>query len=178
MQLYQQLDYPAVRVDINRQRAGLSGVTVKDVTDTLLVGTSSSRYVAKNYWCDPNSGVDYQVQVEVPTPRMDHPEQIQTLPLQKVSLDANLMIRDVAKVKTGTAPGQVDRASMQRYLSVIANVEGEDLGRASRRIERAIADAGDRRAECASRSAARSPRCWRCSTPFSSASFSPWSSSS
>ena len=53
VQLYQQLDYPAVRVDIDRERAGLSGVTVKDVSDTLLVGTSSSRYVAKNYWRDP-----------------------------------------------------------------------------------------------------------------------------
>jgi multidrug efflux pump subunit AcrB len=74
---------------------------------------------------------------------MDRPEQIETLPLHKVSLDANLMIRDVAKVQVGTAPGQVDRASMQRYLSIIANVEGEDLGRASRRIERAIADAGN-----------------------------------
>ncbi len=66
VQLYQQLDYPTVRVDINRQRAGLSGVTVKDVTDALLVGTSSSRYVAKNYWVNAKSGVDYQVQVQVP----------------------------------------------------------------------------------------------------------------
>ena len=49
VQLYQQLDYPTVRVDIDRQKAGLSGVDVKDVTDALLVGTSSSRYVAKNY---------------------------------------------------------------------------------------------------------------------------------
>ena len=47
VQLYQQLDYPTVRVDIDRQKAGLSGVTVKDVSDALLVGTSSSRYVAE-----------------------------------------------------------------------------------------------------------------------------------
>ena len=53
VQLYQLLDYPAVRVDIDREKAGLSGVAVKDITDALLVGTSSSRYVAKNYWRDP-----------------------------------------------------------------------------------------------------------------------------
>ena len=143
VQLYQQLDYPAVHVTIDRQRAGLSGVTVKDVTDALLVGTSSSRYVAKNYWRDPKSGVDYQVQVQVPTQRMDRPAQVETLPLAKVSPDTNLLIRDVAQVEVGTAPGQIDRTSMQRYLSVIANVEGEDLGRASHRIDRAVADAGD-----------------------------------
>ena len=74
---------------------------------------------------------------------MDRPEQIETLPLQKVNPDTNLMVRDVATVQTGTAPGQIDRSSMQRYLSIIANVEGEDLGRAARRIRQAIADAGD-----------------------------------
>ena len=143
VQLYQQLDYPTVRVDIDREKAGLSGVTVKDVTDALLVGTSSSRYVAKNYWRDPKSGVDYQVQVQVPTQRMNRPQQVETLPLQRVNPDTNLMVRDVAKVQTGTASGEIDRSAMQRYLSITANIEGDDLGRATARIRQAIADAGE-----------------------------------
>ena len=61
VQLYQQLDYPTVHIEIDRQKAGLSGVAVKDITDSLLVGTSSSRYIARNYWRDPRTGVDYQV---------------------------------------------------------------------------------------------------------------------
>jgi multidrug efflux pump subunit AcrB len=142
VQLYQQLDYPTVRVNIDREKAGLSGVSVKSVTDSLLVGTSSSRYVVKNFWCDPHTGVDYQVQVQVPLQRMDRPEQMGTLPLQKAHNNSNLLIRDVASVETGAAPGQIDRSSMQRYLSITANVEGEDLGRASVQIARAIADAG------------------------------------
>ena len=85
VQLYQQLDYPTVRVDIDRQKAGLSGVAVKDVTDALLVGTSSSRYVVRNYWRDPKSGVDYQVQVQVPTQRMNRPQQVETLPHRRKS---------------------------------------------------------------------------------------------
>ena len=141
--LYQQLDYPTVRVDIDREKAGLSGATVKDVTDALLVGTSSSRYVAKNYWRDPKSGVNYQVQVQVPAQRMNRPQQVETLPLQRVNPDTNLMIRDVAKVQLGTTPGEIDRSAMQRYLSITANVEGEDLGRATARIDKAIADAGE-----------------------------------
>ncbi len=142
VQLFQQLDYPTVQVDIDREKAGLSGVSIKDVTNALLVGTSSSRYVAKNYWRDPRTGVDYQVQVQVPLQRMDRPEQMETLPLQRVSSDSNLLVRDVATVSTGVAPGQIDRSSMQRYLSITANVEGEDLGRASLQIAKAIRDAG------------------------------------
>ncbi len=143
VQLYQQLDYPTVQVDIDREKAGLSSVSVKDVTDALLVGTSSSRYVAKNYWRDPRTGVDYQVQVQVPLQRMNRPEQVGTLPLQKVGADGNLMVRDVATVQRGTAPGEIDRTSMQRYLSITGNVEGEDLGRATARIRQAIAAAGE-----------------------------------
>ncbi len=68
---------------------------------------------------------------------------METLPLRKVSSDSNLMVRDVASVQTGVAPGQIDRSSMQRYLSITANVEGEDLGRASVQIAKAIAAAGE-----------------------------------
>ena len=68
---------------------------------------------------------------------------METLPLQKVSPDSNLMVRDVATVQTGAAPGQIDRSAMQRYLSITANVEGEDLGRATGRIAKAIAAAGE-----------------------------------
>ena len=53
------------------------------------------------------------------------------------------MVRDVAKVRTGTTPGEIDRSAMQRYLSITANVEGEDLGRATAQIDRAIAAAGE-----------------------------------
>ena len=143
MQLYQQLDYPTVRVDIDREKAGLSGVAVKDVTDALLVGTSSSRYVVRNFWRDPHSGVDYQVQIQVPTQRMDHPQQVENLPVRKVNSDSNLMIRDVASVEPGTTPGEIDRSAMQRYLSITANLEGNDLGRAAEHINKAIADAGE-----------------------------------
>jgi multidrug efflux pump subunit AcrB len=143
VQLYQQLDYPTVRIDIDREKAGLSGVAVKDVTNALLVGTSSSRYVIRNYWRDPKSGVDYQVQIQVPTQRMNRPQQVENLPISKVNSDSNLLVRDVASVQPGTTPGEIDRTSMQRYLSVTANIQGGDLGRAAGDIERAIAAAGE-----------------------------------
>src|SRR5262249_7695326 len=54
----------------------------------------------------------------------------------------NLMLRDVANAGRSTMPGEYDRTSMQRYLSVSANVEGEDLGRAARQIEEALRRAG------------------------------------
>src|SRR3954463_9972376 len=56
------------------------------------------------------------------------------------------MGRDVLKggmVHPSTRPGEYDRDMSQRYLTVIANVEGEDIGRAAKQVRKAVADAGD-----------------------------------
>ena len=89
----------------------------------------------RNYSRDPHSGVDYQVQIQVPTLRMDRPQQVENLPIGKVNADSNLLVRDVATVHPGTTPGEIDRTSMQRYLSITANVQGDDLGRAADDID-------------------------------------------
>ncbi len=139
---HQSLDYPTVPVQIDRERAGLSGLTAREVADAILVSTSSSRYVARNYWRDPKTGIDYQVEVLVPTRRMNSPRQVETIPVRHVDGGSNVLVRDVANVSSGTMPGQYDRKTMQRYLSLTANVEGEDLGRAATQIDEAIEAAG------------------------------------
>jgi multidrug efflux pump subunit AcrB len=139
----QELDYPTVPVEIDRERAGLSGATARQVANAVVVSSNSSRYVARNFWVDPKNGTSYQVQVEVPTPQMNAPAQLETVSLAEVSPDLNLFIRDVARVGQGTMPGEIDRTSGQRYVSITANVEGEDLGRAARQVEQAIAAAGE-----------------------------------
>jgi multidrug efflux pump subunit AcrB len=74
---------------------------------------------------------------------MDSPQQIETVPLLGVDGSQNLLVRDVARVTTGTTPGQVDRSSMQRYVSLTANVVGTDLGRAAQQIDAALERAGN-----------------------------------
>jgi multidrug efflux pump subunit AcrB len=142
VQIQQSLAYPTVPITIDRQKAGLSEIDTAQVGRSVLVTTSSSRMVTRNYWQDPRSGVSYQVQVQVPTQRMNSPEQIETVPLEPVTPGINLMVRDVARIGRGYVPGEYDRTSMQRYLSVTANVEGEDLGRADRQIKAALERAG------------------------------------
>jgi multidrug efflux pump subunit AcrB len=143
VQIQQTLNYPTVPIIIDREKAGLSGVTTKQVGDSVLVATSSSRMVARNFWQDPGSGASYQVQIEVPTQRMDSAAQAENIPLEQVNPGLNLMLRDVARVGQGFMPGEYDRSSMQRYVSVTANIEGEDLGRAAKQVEAALRRAGE-----------------------------------
>jgi multidrug efflux pump subunit AcrB len=139
----QQLDYPSIEVDIDREKAGLSGATVEDVRNALVMATASTRFVNLNYWIDVKTGFDYLVQIQVPPLRLDKPEDVETLPLESVNPVVNLMVRDVAMVHKGVRPGELDRDMSQRYLTLTANVEGEDMGRASRQVAQAIAAAGE-----------------------------------
>jgi multidrug efflux pump subunit AcrB len=139
----QQLDYPTIEVDIDREKAGLSGVTVADVAHSMVMATSSTRFTNLNYWIETKTGFDYLVQLQIPPLRLDKREDIETLPLEKVNPLVDLMIRDVASVQRGVRPGEIDRDMSQRYLTVVANVEGEDMGTAARRVGLVIAEAGE-----------------------------------
>ncbi len=143
VQFQQELDYPSIEVDIDREKAGLSHATVEDVAHALVMATSSTRFSNLNYWVDVKTGFDYLVQIQVPPMRIDKPEDIETLPLEPVNPIVNLMVRDVASVRNGLRPGELDRDMSQRYLTLVANVEGEDMGRASRQVRRAIESAGE-----------------------------------
>jgi multidrug efflux pump subunit AcrB len=138
----QALDYPTVSVHIDRERAGISGVTVEEISRSLVTATSSSRFVVPNYWPDPKSGIGYQVQVEIPYQIMDSVDQIKTIPIQR-SGGPSLLLRDVADVRRDTMPGEYDRYNMKRTLTLTANIVGEDLGRAATRVARALKRAGD-----------------------------------
>ncbi|MGX9431623.1 MULTISPECIES: efflux RND transporter permease subunit [Bradyrhizobium] len=137
----QELDYPTVKVAVDRERAGVLGVTTGDVANSLVAGTSSSRYTAPNYWADPKTGIGYQVQVEIPERQITSLEDVKNLPIVRRS-DQQIDLRNVAAVADGTALGEYDRYNMQRMLTLSANVSGEDLGRAAAQVRQAINDAG------------------------------------
>jgi multidrug efflux pump subunit AcrB len=142
LQFSQSLNYPTVQVNVDRERAGLSGVTPADVARSVVTATSSSRFVVPNYWPDPKTGIGYQVQVEVPQAATHSMDDLAAMPI-KPTAGGQLLLRDVAQVTAGTMPGQYDRYNMKRQVSLTANIAGEALGQVSRQVQRAIAAAGD-----------------------------------
>src|SRR5262249_57256634 len=98
------LDYPTVSVELDRERAGLSGVTAEEVARSVVAATSSSRFVVPNYWPDPKTGIGYQVQVEIPYQIMNTIEEVETVPIQRPGLGRQLLLRAVATVRLPTMP--------------------------------------------------------------------------
>src|SRR5207237_1899738 len=82
IQVQQSLHYPTIQVTLDRERAGLSGVTARDIGESLIAATYSSRYTARNFWRDDASGTSYQVQVQVPPARMTEATDVELVPLK------------------------------------------------------------------------------------------------
>jgi multidrug efflux pump subunit AcrB len=142
----QTLDYPTVEIEMDRELAGLIGVTPEHLKRALVMATSSTRFTNLNYWIDVKTGFDYLVQIQVPPLRMSKPTDVEELPLEPVNPVVPLMVRDILKdgsVHQSMRPGEFDRDMSQRFLTVIANVEGEDMGRAAKEVRKAVDDAGD-----------------------------------
>ena len=143
LHLVQSLDYPAVAVEVDRERAGLSGVTTSDVARSLVPATSSSRFTVPIFWADPKSGIGYQVQVEIPPYQINSAEQISLVPIKNDGRK-RLLLRDVAGVQQRKVVGEYDRYNMRRVVSMTANIQGTDLGKVSASLSRALRDVNAR----------------------------------
>src|SRR6266851_3173930 len=141
VQFGQALDYPTVEVNVNRERAGLMGVKMAEVSRSLVAATSSSRFVVPNFWADPNSGVAYQIQVQIPQTYMDSVEEAENIPVAYRNGQA-ILLRNIANVTEGTTVGQYERYNMQRMITVTANIGGADLGRVAQQVMSAIKELG------------------------------------
>ena len=137
----QELNYPTLDIDIDRERAGQFGLTMADVVHSVVPATSSSRFTDPNYWRDPNAGQAFQLQVQLPQNRLQSVAEIGMLP---VMIDGHRQpqLTDIAVLKPGTMPGLIERYNSQRVVSLTANIHGLTLGQAARPLSRAIAAAG------------------------------------
>lgn len=141
VQYAQPMDYPTLDITIDRDRAGQFGLTMANVTRSVLTATSSSRFFEPNYWRDPASGNAFQIQVEIPQNRMQSMEDLGELPVMNNGASRPLL-SDVATLKNGTAMGMVDRYNMQRVISITANPHAKPLGAVQTDLATAIHRAG------------------------------------
>lgn len=142
VQIATPLDYPGLKVDIDRVKAGLLGLTVDQIAKSMVTATSSSRFTRPNYWRDPVSGVAYQVQVEYPQYQMDKPEDIEMIPVVN-DKDRKVYLRDVADWHRISTPAEYDRLNQQRFITITANIHHKDLGSAVGALDEAIEELGE-----------------------------------
>lgn len=140
VQIATPLDYPGVKIDIDRVKAGQLGLSVDEIAKSMVTATSSSRFTQPNYWLDKTTGTAYQVQVEYPQFRMNSTDEIEMIP---VSGKSDVFLRDVAQWKPVISPGEYDRLNQQRFITLTANIYEKDLGTAIQDVETAVNSLGE-----------------------------------
>ena len=139
----QDMDYPAVRLDVDRVHAAELGLSPKEVVDNVITALNSNTMIAPNYWVDRQTGNDYFLTVqyyEHGKPAIHSLIDLKSIPLRAPNLAEPTTLDTVVKLENVETATQISHYQIQRVTDVYVTPSGEDLGRASREIHQLIAD--------------------------------------
>jgi multidrug efflux pump subunit AcrB len=134
----QDMDYPALQVNVNRDRASELGLSPKEVVDNLITALTSNAMIAPSYWVDPKTGNNYFVTVQYPENQVHSLQDLKTMPLRAPNLKLPTYLDQVAEVKQILTPTEVDHYQLQRTIDVYVAPSGEDLGTPAKEVEKIV----------------------------------------
>ncbi|MEO7598496.1 MAG: efflux RND transporter permease subunit [Opitutus sp.] len=127
--VHQITNAPALKVTVDRDRAGQLGLTQRDVASNLLISLSGSAQSAPNFWLSPQNGVQYSVATQTPQFLINSLEALQTIPISAATgVGGPQILGNVATLERTTQPSVVGHYNIQPIYDVYANVDGRDLG--------------------------------------------------
>ncbi len=136
----QDMDYPSLKVDVNRARASELGLNPKEVVDNVITALTSDAMIAPSYWVDPKTGNNYFVTVQYPENQVRSIEDLKAMPLHAPTLKGPTYLDQVATLTPFLTPTEVDHYQIERMVDVYVAPTGENLGAPARPIAKIIAD--------------------------------------
>ncbi len=140
----QDMNYPTVRMDIDRVHAGELGLSQKDVVDNVITALNSNIMIAPNYWVDRKTGNDYFLSVQY----AEHGKgtihnliDLKEIPLRSPNLKQPTTLDSVVKLVNLQSPTEIDHYQIQPVADVYVTPQGEDLAKLTAGIQNTIADA-------------------------------------
>jgi multidrug efflux pump subunit AcrB len=150
----QDVDYPGIQLDIDREKASLIGLSAKNVVDNVITALTSDGMVAPSYWIDPQTGNNYMVTVQYANRWIDNMtmQDFESIPLRGVHpagyspLDEALQTSDtdpdlwigshrtgytplssVASLRLINTPTEVDHYQIRRVIDIYVSTKSEAL---------------------------------------------------
>jgi hydrophobic/amphiphilic exporter-1 (mainly G- bacteria), HAE1 family len=136
----QDIDYPAMELDIDREKASQLGLSQKEIVDNVITALTSNGMIAPNYWIDPKSGNPYLLTVQYPENAVKTITDLKQIPLRGAKNTQPTFLDTVVSVKTVPSPTEVDHYQLFRVIDVYVSPKNQDLGNITSRIERIIHD--------------------------------------
>jgi hydrophobic/amphiphilic exporter-1 (mainly G- bacteria), HAE1 family len=132
----QDMDYPALQINVNRVRASELGLNPKEVVDNVITALTSDAMIAPSYWVDPKNGNNYFVTVQYPENQVKSLDDLKAMPLRAPGSKLPTYLNQVADVGQITTPTEVDHYQLQRIIDVYVTPKGEDLGAAAKEVSK------------------------------------------
>lgn len=137
----QDLNYPALRLDVDRVHAAELGLTQKDIVDNVITALNSNSMIAPNYWVDHKTGNDYYLTVqyfEKGRPAIHNFTDLINIPIRAPSLREPTTLDTVVKLLDVETPTEVDHYQIQRVTDVYVTPAGENMGKVSDEVAKLI----------------------------------------
>ncbi|NWD71995.1 efflux RND transporter permease subunit [Pseudomonas gingeri] len=143
--LQQSQQLPTFKIDVDRTRAQLVGLTERDVTNSLVVNLAGSSQVAPTFWLNSANGVSYPIVLQTPQYSLDTLAALHNLPLTgNAGAAADQTLGALASIERSHSNSVVTQSDIQSVVEILTSIQGRDLGGVSADIQKIIAaHAGD-----------------------------------
>jgi multidrug efflux pump subunit AcrB len=139
VRLQQSSHYPEFGIDVDRTRAGLTGIAEKDVTNSMVVNLAGSSQVSPAYWLNPRNGVSYPIVIQAPQYRLDTLSELKALPITG-SAGGSQLLGGLSDIHRQNSDAIVSHYAIQPTFDVYATTQDADLGSVARGIEKVLRD--------------------------------------
>jgi multidrug efflux pump subunit AcrB len=163
----QDIDYPGIALNIDRERASLIGLSAKDVVQNVITAMTSDGMIAPSYWIDPKSGNNYMVTVQYANSLINNMsmEDFENIPLRGIHPAGYSPMQDahetasnqgelwkgdhtagytplssVADIKMINTPTEVDHYQIRRVIDIYVSTRTEALQRVGRDVNKLLAN--------------------------------------
>ena len=135
----QDIDYPALQLQVDRVRAGELGLSQQEVVNNVITALTSNQMIAPSYWIDPRTGNDYFLTVQYPESDINSLFSLKGIPIRSPSSKEPAFLDQAVKVSNFKAPTEVDHYQIQRVIDVYVSPTTEDLGRVANAVDKVTA---------------------------------------
>ncbi|MEO8992324.1 MAG: efflux RND transporter permease subunit [Nitrosospira sp.] len=139
VRIQQSRSRPIFDVDVDRTRAQQVGISMQDVTSTLVANLAGSSQVAPTFWLNPQNGVQYPIVIQTPQYRLDSLAALANLPIGG-SAGNPQVLGALANFTRTSGNALVSQYDIQPMVQIFATTQGRDLGAVAADLRRILDD--------------------------------------
>ncbi len=138
LRIQQPFDQPKIHFDVDRTKAAESGLTQKDVADSLLISLSGSFQTSPAFYLNRKNGVAYNLVAQTPQYRIQTVDDLKNIPITGPNAKEPEILDDVASIQRQQEMAVVSHYNVARVVDIYGAARNRDLGAVGRDITKIV----------------------------------------